>query len=517
MVNNLILIHVYGIIYNGWKWRVIMAITIRNNIKDFGFILGTLNDYVPEDHLVRKLEEAIDWCFIYPLVKPLYSLYGRPSIDPVILFKMIFINYVFGINSMRKTCKEIKVNLAYRWFLGISLEEEVPNYSTWSKNYIRRYHDSNVFDQIFERIIEQGLRYGFINTETVFADSTHQKASANKRKHERKEVELTKKKFEDELLEEINEDRKAHGKKKIDHLDREEYDFDEMTGEQVIVSKKKEVKASITDPEAGNYHKGEHEECFAYSHQAFCDTNGFILCFETVPGNVHDSVSFFDAYEKLNRRYKVKNIVLDAGYKTPAIAKEVSDHNQLLYLPYTRPKGNKKGGFSRKDFEFDKENDKYICPGGETLSYSTTDRKGYRIYKSDPKKCKNCPSLDKCTSSKNHQKTLARHLWQDYLNECEKRRYTEEWKNIYPLRKETIERDFGDCKENHCLRYTRIRGLNKNSHQAAIIFTSHNLKKLSIWRSKYKDYYDSIDRREENKKEEDSLSLPFHKHFLYFS
>ena len=77
-----------------------MAMTVRNNRKDFGFILGSIEDYVPEDHLVRRLDEAIDWCFIYPLVTPLYSAFGRPSIDPVILFKMIFINYTFGINSM---------------------------------------------------------------------------------------------------------------------------------------------------------------------------------------------------------------------------------------------------------------------------------------------------------------------------------------------------------------------------------------------------------------------------------
>ena len=486
-----------------------MAMTVRNNLKDFGFILGTIDDFVPEDHLVRKMEEAMDWCFIYPLVKPLYSLYGRPSIDPVILFKMIFINYVFGIHSMRKTCEEIKVNLAYRWFLGISLEEDVPNYSTWSQNYIRRYGDSDIFDRIFERIIEQGLRYSFIDTESVFADSTHQKASANKRKVERKEVELTKKKYEDELLEEINDDRQTHGKKKIDHLDREEYGFDEETGEQILVSKTKQIKASLTDPEAGNYHKGEHEECFAYSHQTFCDSNGFVLCYETVPGNVHDSVSFFDAYKKLNDSYKVKNVVLDAGYKTPAIAKEVAGHGQILYLPYTRPKAGKKEFYSKSDFTYDEEKDEYICPDEKTLSYSTTDRKGYRIYKSDPSKCGSCPLLSRCTSSKNHQKSIAVHIWNRYLKECEERRNTEEWKKIYPLRKETIERDFGDCKENHCLRYTRLRGLKKNSHQAAIIFASHNLKKLSLWRNKSKDYYDHIDEKEAEKKKRSSLTASF--------
>ena len=121
-----------------------MSMTRRGTNKDFGFIIGTMEEFVPEDHLVRKMEEALNWDFIYPLVKPLYSLYGRPSIDPVILFKMIFINYSFGIHSMRKTCEEIRVNLAYRWFLGIRLDEPVPNYSTWSQNYIRRYGDSDV-------------------------------------------------------------------------------------------------------------------------------------------------------------------------------------------------------------------------------------------------------------------------------------------------------------------------------------------------------------------------------------
>lgn len=89
--------------------------TNRINIKCDGIIMSTLDDLVPQDHLVRTLEATIDWKLIYPLVKSLYSDFGRRSIDPVVLFKMIFIHYTFGINSMRKTCEEIKVNMAYRW------------------------------------------------------------------------------------------------------------------------------------------------------------------------------------------------------------------------------------------------------------------------------------------------------------------------------------------------------------------------------------------------------------------
>lgn len=144
-----------------------MTMTNRENLKRDGFILSTLDELVPQDHMVRKLEDSIDWTFIYPLVKNLYSPFGRPSIDPVVLFKMIFINYTFGYNSMRKTCEEIEVNLAYRWFLGYSIDEPVPNYSTWSQNYIRRYGDSNVFDQIFETILAEAIKYDFVRLETV--------------------------------------------------------------------------------------------------------------------------------------------------------------------------------------------------------------------------------------------------------------------------------------------------------------------------------------------------------------
>ena len=173
---------------SGLREKTYMTMTKRSNYKDLGFIFGSIDELVPEDHLVRKLESAIDWNFIYPLVSDLYSDVGRKSIDPVILFKMIFIDKLFGINSMRKTVEEIKVNLAYRWFLNLSFDDEVPNYSTWSQNYIRRYHDSDVFDKIFERIIKEAVDNKFIDTSCVFMDSTHQKANANKRKSHNEEA-----------------------------------------------------------------------------------------------------------------------------------------------------------------------------------------------------------------------------------------------------------------------------------------------------------------------------------------
>ena len=448
-------------------------------------ILSTLEELVPEEHLVRKLDSCIDFTFIEELVKNLYSVSGRPSIPPVVLFKLIFINIVFGINSMRRTCEECKVNMAYRWYLGLSIYDEIPNYSTWSQNYIRRYKDSNVFNQIFDTILNQAIEYGFVDMETVFGDGTHQKANANKNKHKDVEVEIVKKVYEDAMLEEINKDRIEHGKKPLKELQKTEIMFDEETGEIKENINIKHIKKSLTDPESGCFHKGEKEKCFAYTHQTFCDKNGFVLASITKAGNVHDSVAFFKAYNMLNEKFKeqIKNVCLDAGYVNPAICREIilSGHEPLM--PYKRAMTGK-GLFKKYEYAYDEYYDCYICPNNEILSYSTTDKNGYKIYKSNPEKCKKCRLREKCTRSKNCVKVVTRHIWEEYKEQANENRYTKLWKDNYPLRKETIERTFGDCKEQHGLRFTRVRGLLKNEQNATMIFACHNLKKMANWRWK---------------------------------
>ena len=295
-------------------------------------------------------------------------------------------------------------------------------------------------------------------------------------------MELTKKKFEDDLLDEINEVRRQNGQKEFDSLRRTEYDFDEETGEVTERVETKTVKQSTTDPESGNFHKGEHEECFAYCLQTICEKNGFVLATYAVPGNVHDSISFYPAYEQVQKQFgsSIKNVCLDSGFKTPAVAREIIENGQTPYLPYKRPM-TKDGFFRKYEYIYNHDKNEYRCPQGEILKYTTTNRKGYMEYKSDPEKCKNCPMLGRCTHSRNNQKTVTRHVWADYLDQCEQIRHTPEWKEIYPQRKETIERVFAMSKENHGLRYTRLRGLKKNQHQALIIFSCHNLKKMAKW------------------------------------
>ncbi|MCI8545572.1 MAG: IS1182 family transposase, partial [Bacilli bacterium] len=341
-----------------------------------------------------------------------------------------------------------------------SIYDDIPNYSTWSQNYIRRYKDSNVFNQIFDTILNQAIEYGFVDMETVFGDGTHQKANANKNKYKDVEVEIVKKVYEDAMLEEINEDRRKHGKKPLKDVQKTEIMFDEKTGEVIENIEMKHIKESLTDPESGCFHKGEKEKCFAYTHQTFCDKNGFVLASITKPGNVHDSVAFFDVYNILNEKYKeqIKNVCLDAGYVNPAICREIILSGHIPLMPYKKQMTGK-GLFKKYEYAYDEYYDCYICPNNEILRYTTTDKKGYKLYKSNPEKCKKCPLRDKCTKSKNNQKVIIRHIWEEYKEQANENRYTKIWKDNYPLRKETIERTFGDCKEQHGLRFSRVRGV----------------------------------------------------------
>jgi len=151
--------------------------------------------------------------FIYDLVEDLYSLdLGRPSVDPVVLIKMVFIQYLFGIRSMRQTIKEIETNVAYRWFLGYDFTQPIPHFTTFGKNYVRRFQGTDLFEKIFARILEEACHHGFVNPSVLFIDSTHVKASANKKKYIRQLVQGEGKKYLDLLEQEINQDREDHGK-----------------------------------------------------------------------------------------------------------------------------------------------------------------------------------------------------------------------------------------------------------------------------------------------------------------
>ena len=432
-----------------------------------------IDDLVPKDHILRDIERAIDFSFIYDLVRPLYCEdNGRPSVDPVVLFKIVLIQYIFGIRSMRQTIREIQVNMAYRWFLGYGMTEPVPHFSTFGKNYTRRFADSDIFEKIFERILTEAVEAGFVDASAAFIDATHIKASANNCKYEKKQLKKEARHYQEQLMAEVNADREAHGKKPLKDDDSKD-DSDTPA---------REIKESKTDPECGLFHKGEHKKEFAYTAHVACDKHNFVLGAQVSAGNVHDSVMFDGLYKALLERFpEVEMLGVDSGYKTPWILKQVFDSGRLPSTPYKRPM-TKEGFFRKHEYVYDEYYDCYLCPADHVLSYSTTNRDGYREYKSKAYICEKCPMREQCTHSGSFTKVVTRHVWEDYLERAEDVRHSPQGKEVYALRKETIERVFGDAKEKHGMRYTQYRGLARLRMQVLLTFSCMNLKKLAKWK-----------------------------------
>lgn len=299
----------------------------------------------------------IDFEFIYDLVEETYSSdNGRPSLDPVMLIKIPLIQCFYGIRSMRQTIKDIEVNTAYRWFLGLTLDDKVPHFTAYGKNYYRRFRDKQVIAAIFSQVLNQALIAGLIDPSEIFVDGTHIKAAANNHKYRKEIVEQQAKFMSDQLELEVDLDRKKHAKKSL---------------KPATKSEVKEKKVSTTDPESGWFHKGEYKEVFAYSAQVACDKHGWALAYSIESGNVHDSQDFPALFAKIEP-FHPGFLIADSGYKTPSIAKFLLDKNITPVFPYTRPKSIK-GNLCPKDFVYDAYFDCYLCSENKVLTYPPQD------------------------------------------------------------------------------------------------------------------------------------------------
>ena len=374
-----------------------------------------IDQLVPKEHLLRKIDAAVDFTQLYEMVEPLYCEdNGRPSIDPVVLFKMVLVQHLYGLTSLRRTAEEVSANNCYRWFLGYPLQEETPHFSTVSYNFRHRFTDDD------------------------------NDPPASPRKHK------------------------------------------DNTSKKKLARRKKQgfrtVTKSVTDPDCGLFVKGEHKRQFAYEAHTACDKNGFVLETVVTPGNVHDSVAFDEVYDKVTENFpQVEAVVADAAYKTPHICKKVFGDGRVLSTAYKRPQ-TMKNGHEWWKYVYDEFYNCVICPEYQPLKYSTTNRDGYREYKSDPNICAACPTRERCTHSRDCIKTVQRHIWKDYEELADDARYTPAYAQLYKRRKETIERVFADAKEKHAMRYTQYRGLAQVTNWVKLKFAAMNLKKLATWK-----------------------------------
>lgn len=250
----------------------------------------------------------------------------------------------------------------------------------------------------------------------------------------------------------------------------------------------KETKISTTDSESGYMVRdGKPEGFFYLDHRTVDHKYNIVTDVHITPGNVHDSTPYLERLElqvkKFGFEQSLEAVALDAGYYTAAICKRL--HKQKIYAVIGgRSFTPVKGLIAKWRFKYDADRNVYICPQNHELVYSTTDREGYRQYKSDPKVCAECPMLQECTRAKNKQRVLTRHVWQDSKEWVKENGRSRSGKYLYRLRYQTIERSFADAKELHGLRYCRFRGKKKVLEQALMTAICQNVKKIANHLSK---------------------------------
>lgn len=441
---------------------------IKNEyVKQTEMEVVSIERLVPADHILRKVDECFDFSFVRQRMEPLYCKdNGRPAIDPVMLFKMLFIGYMFGVRSERQLVKDIEVNVAYRWFLGLNLTDKVPHHSTISQNRRRRFDGTDVFRQLFNDLVIYAYEHDFIEGRTLFTDSTHLKANANNKKFRKVLVEENTRAYLAELDAAVNEDRNEHGKGSLPPSDDAQED------------RQKEIKRSTTDPESGYMSRDRKPEGFAYlDTRTVDDAHNLITDVHITPANINDSLVYLDRLQHQigTFGFDVEEVGLDAGYHTPYICKTLDDMGIFGVIAYRKP-GGPKGLMRRSAFRYDVEHDRYFCPQNQILTYRSTNRQGFREYVSDPAVCANCPLLATCTRSKDKRRIVYRHVWEDSIEAIRANRKTDRGERLRRRRSETVERSFADAKQLHSYRYARFRGRERVETQSLMTAMVQNIK-----------------------------------------
>jgi len=436
--------------------------------------LVSIEALVPDGHLLRKVDRTVDFSFIRERVKHLYCEdNGRPALDPVVLFKLLLLGYLYGVRSERQLMREVEVNVAYRWFLGLKLRDKVPDASTLSQNRRRRFAESTIYQEIFDEIVLLAVKKGLASGAVLYTDSTHLKANANKNKYDLTQVAVKPQEYLAGLDAAVTEDRAAHGKAPL----KEQPEAEPGT---------REIKVSRTDKDSGYMvREGKPKGFFYLDHRTVDGRHAIITDTHVTPANVHDSVPSLGRLDRQRERFgfDIRAVGVDAGYAAAAITQGLEERNIYGVIGYRTPT-HRDGYFYKREYRYDEKLDVYICPNGQLLSYRTTNREGYRQYHSDPEQCRNCPVRPRCTQSRNATKVVTRHVWEASRERIDQHRLDRVGKRIYKRRKETVERSFADAKQLHGHRYARMRGLSKVQQQCLLAATAQNIKKIALLMSR---------------------------------
>ena len=422
-----------------------------------------LEDVVPADHLLRKIDAVLDLSWLRGEMKPHYSHLGCPSICPELMIRMLLIGYCYSIRSERRLCQEVKVNLAYRWFCGLGLEDKVPHHSSFSVNRHGRFRESDILRKVFEEVVCGCMTAGLVGGEGFAVDASVIEANASRfQRVEGSEVDWTP---------------EQRGSRPV-----QEY-LVALEGENPPINPKQRPKAmSPSDPSAAWTTRGRHKVMFGYSLNYLIDLEGpVILDVEATPTRISKEVDATETMiERTEERFalKPKHVAGDVAYGTGEMLGWLVDRDIDPHIPvWDQSKVAPGGKFTRADFIYDKDRDLYTCPGGKELKTSGKVFDGTTIkYIAKRSDCAICPLKPQCTTGL--ERRISRDVNQEARDYTQSLMETEAY-GVSSGERKKIETLFGEAKHILALTRLRLRGLSGARDEFLLTATVQNLKRLA--------------------------------------
>ena len=436
------------------------------------YISFSLDAAVPADHILRKIAACIDFSFVRGLTRRFYSHTGKPSVDPVVLFKLSLLGYLFNITSERRLCQQAALDLGWRWFLGYELEEQIPDHSVLSK--ARARFGPAVYEKFFLRVVELCQARGLVQGDVLFIDATLSEADASKQSLRSRTLlgqRLRKPKHFVAELWEANPETATEGETPPARTPKPRPDR----------GVRNQLSVSPTDPEAEIVARRGKPAVLAHKIQLTVDGGKprIITAVDVRPGSEHDSQvvgRMLDKHERAVGR-PARELVADSGYGSEIAYQACADRGVTPTIAWRRL-NNRHGGFDRDRFTYIPERDVFICPAGHEMRHSSENQRFRQsVYRTVKGTCHRCPLKAQCNPGRAERSVTRR--WEAGLWErVEQHLQTPHARRQLRRRRTVVEPLIGDSKEKHGLHRAQFRGRGNMLIQALLTATVLNIKQL---------------------------------------
>ena len=434
-----------------------------------------LDEVVPPDHLARQIDAVLDLSWVHRELAPYYSHTGRPSIDPVLMIRMLIVGYVFAIRSERRLCSEVQVNLAYRWFCKLGIEDRIPDHSVFCRARHERFRESDALRRVFEGVVAMCIVAGLVGGEAFSVDASLIKADVDKNKRFPGDQPIAWPKAEEasRAVREYLETLDAAG------IEKENGGGDD-SGSSGGGRRKPPKEVSLTDPQAAWVAKKGMNPFFAYDANYLIDNKvGIILDAEGTRANRIEEIAVTQTMmDRVARRFDLRpeRLAGDTVYGAVRLLKWLMDREITPHIPVWDKSARPDGTFSRADFVFDQERNIYICPGGSELTSTGNIDQGHILYyKASKNDCSICSLKTKCTTGA--VRKVTRDVNEDVRERVRALANTEAFEQSRRERKK-VEMRFAHMKRILRLDRLRLRGLSGTRDEVLLTATAQNLRRL---------------------------------------